>query len=375
MKAATGGTTMTIDDFSTAPAPAPRAPRSKAPAIVGASAVAAVALGVGGWFAFLSPHDSTVKLTADTSAAVPGKPVTLSGAVTPAVANRVVELAVATSASGPFTVTGTTVTDSAGRFQTTWAPAAAGPAWVRATAVELGRDQSAQSSTTGMTVRAPATLTLKLSAPTTRTTAPATVTATLGPAGGTITLEKSADGETWTPVTAKPGKNGTATAKLTGLAGGTWHVRAKAAQTDTASEAVSKDATLLVEDYKAAGARYLAIVAPGNKEVDKLNSLIDANASLAALKKEAAALSKAYTHQATNFRAYKGWPREVAPVIADLAKQCVLDADDFHMRSQARSFQEWNDQASSTETSTAAGASAAARARDLLGLPKRNLHP
>lgn len=189
---------MTMNDLTPATAETPGNPRSKAPAVAAAAVAALVALGAGGWFTFMSPHDSTVKLTADTSTAVPGKPVAITGTVTPAAANRVVELSVATSAGGPFTQAGTTVTDSAGRFQTTWSPAQAGPAWVRATAVELGRDKQAQSSSAAMTVRTPATLTLKLSAPTTRTTTAATVTATVTPAGGAITLEKSADGETWT---------------------------------------------------------------------------------------------------------------------------------------------------------------------------------
>ena len=119
----------------------------------------------------------------------------------------------------------------------------------------------------------------------------------------------------------------------------------------------------------------MAIVAPGNKAIDKLNSLIDAGASLSTVKKQASVRSKAFTQQAKNFRAYKGWPRELAPVIAELAKAGVLDADDFHMRSQSRNVDEWNQQADDANASTRSGDSAAARARDLLGLPKRNLHP
>ena len=119
------------------------------------------------------------------------------------------------------------------------------------------------------------------------------------------------------------GKGGTATAKVSGLAGGNWHIRGSGDQTDTASATTGTEVTLLVEDYKAAGAKYLAIVAAGNKAVNKLNSLIDADASLSKVRKQAAVLSHAYTQQAKNFRAYKGWPREVAPVIAELAKACV----------------------------------------------------
>ncbi len=343
--------------------------------VIAAIAAVSVAVGAVVWFAFLSPHDSAVMLTANASSAVPGEPIPVTGEVTPAAANRVVELSVASGPGGPFTSSGTAVTDAAGRFHASWTPAQAGHVWVRATALELGRDQQAQSAPAQVTVRTPATLALKLSSTAIRTTAATTVTATLTPAGGAITLEKSADGQTWTSLPTTAGKGGTATAKVSGLAGGNWHIRGSGDQTDTASATTGTEVTLLVEDYKAAGAKYLAIVAAGNKAVNKLNSLIDADASLSKVRKQAAVLSHAYTQQAKNFRAYKGWPREVAPVIAELAKACVLDADDFHMRSQARSVDEWNQQADAANASARTGDSAAARARDLLGLPKRNLHP
>lgn len=358
------------------PEPSRAAVDSKKVGVWVALAMAAVvAVGAGAWFAFLSPHDSTVRITADTSAAVPGKPVIVAGSVTPTAAHRVIELAVATSPEGPFTPAGTAATDAAGRFQTTWTPAQAGKAWVKATAVQLGRDQEAQSVPVALTVRAPATLTLKLSATAIRTTGVATVTATVAPAGAEVTLETSPNGSTWTPVTSTPGKNGTATAKLTGLTGGTWHIRGTAAQTETATAATSKEATLLVEDYKAAGAKYLAIVAKSNKQVEKLNTLLDADSSLAEVKKQAAALSAAYSQAAKEMRAYKGWPRAVAPVIADLAQASVIDADHFHLLSQVRTLDEWNQESEATYDQARAGGDVAARARDLLGLPKRDLYP
>lgn len=368
---------MSVDDLTpeqVTPSRSTKAPSKKALAAVLAAA-AMVGLGAGGWFALLSPHDSTVTVAADASAAVPGKALPLTGTVTPSRPNRVVTLGVATSPGGPYTNAGTAITDVAGRFQTAWTPTQAGKVWIQATAVELGRDQQAQAMSAPVIVRTPATLTLTLSATAIRTTAALTVTATVAPVGGTVTLEKSADGQTWTAVPVTPGKNGTATAKLAGLAGGTWHIRGRATQTDTAGAATSQETPLLVEDYKAAAAKYLAIVATGNAAVDKLNSLIDSGASLSSVKRQAAILSRAYTQQAKDFRGYKTWPREVAPVIADLAKACVLDADDFHMRSQVRTIDEWNAQADRGNASADAGSAAAARARDLLGLPKRNLHP
>ncbi|WP_406832820.1 hypothetical protein ABEG17_08360 [Pedococcus sp. KACC 23699] len=355
-------------------APPPTA-RSRKPVALAASAAAFVALGAGGWFAFMSPHDSTVKLVADTSTAVPGKPVTVTGTISPAVAHRVVELAVATTIGGPYAPAGTATTDASGRFQTTWTPAQAGKAWVQATAIELGRDQEAQSTAAAVTVRTPATLTLKLSAPAIRTTTAATVTATVAPAGGAVTLEKSSDGTTWMPLPTTAAKGGTATAKLSGLTGGTWHIRGAAAQTNAASEAASKEATLFVEDYKAAGAKYVAIVGPGNKAIGKLNNLIDAGASLASLKEQVAAVSAAMTQEGNAFRAYKGWPRAVAPVIEELAKASVVDADQYHLMSQVSSFDEWNQRNDETNSNTYAEGAAAARARDLLGLPKRSLNP
>jgi hypothetical protein len=349
--------------------------RSRKPVALATSAAAVVAIGAAGWFAFLSPHDSIVKLVADTSTAVPGKPVTVTGTVTPAAAHRVVDLAVATTAGGPYTPAGTATTDATGRFQTTWTPTQAGKVWVQATAIELGRDQEAQSTAATVRVRTPATLTLKLSAPTIRTTTAATVTATVDPPGGAVTLEKSLDGTTWTPLPTTRGKDGTATAKVSDLAVGTWHIRGTSAQTDTISAVTGKEATLLVEDYKAAAAKYSAIVGPTNKSIGKLNSLIDAGASLASLKKQVAVVSAGMTREAKDFRAYKGWPRAVAPTIEELAKASVVDADQYHLMSQVSSFDEWNQRADEANSNTYAEGAAAARARDLLGLPKRNLNP
>ena len=147
-------------------------------------------------------------------------------------------------------------------------------------------------------------------------------------------IDRPVDGTSWTPLPTTAGTGGAATAKLSGLAGGTWHIRGTSAQTDTASAAAAKEATLLVEGYKAAGAKYLAIVAKPNKAISKLNNLLDADASLASLKKQAALLSAGVTQEAKDFRAYKGWPRAVAPVIEELAKASVVDADHFHLMSQ-----------------------------------------
>lgn len=343
---------------------------------IGAAALTAVGLCTGGWFAFLSPHDSTVTLGADAAQAAPGKAIPLHGRITPMTANRVVEVSTATAQGGPYTAAGTAVTDAAGQYSLTWSPAQAGTVWVRATAVTLGRDQQAQSAPAPVTVRTPATLTLKAAAAAIRTTGNTTVTATLAPAGGAVTFEKSTDGQTWTPLAgATSAKPGVAAAKVAGMPGGLWHIRATAAQTDTATRVAAKEVTVLVEDYKAAGAKYLAIVAGGNKANQKLEDLIDAGASQAALRVQAEAISKALSKQAKDFRAYKGWPREVAPIVADLAKQTVVDADNFHMRAQSRSVEEWNAIADPWIAAPDVVGADASRIRDILDLPKRNLHP
>jgi hypothetical protein len=366
----------TQQDVEAASSTKARVVRRPNPMIVAAAGVAVVGLGAGGWFGLLSPQDSVVKLGADTSSATPGKPVPLFGTVTPAEASRVVQISIATAQGGPFAPAGTAVTDATGHFTMTWSPTQPGPAWVRASAVTLGRNQQALSAPVALTVRTPAVLTLKAATAAIRTTGNTTVTANLTPAGGAVTFEKSTDGQSWTPLDVPAStKPGAATAKVAGLPGGLWHFRATAAQTDTATTATAKEVTVLVEDYKAAGAKYLQIVGPGNKSIDKFNSLINSGASLAALKKQAEVLSKEMTKEVKAFGAYKGWPREVAPVIADLAKQDVLDADNLHMRSQSRTFAEWNQLADEGEAANNAGSADAARIRDILGLPKRNLHP
>lgn len=369
--------------MSTQQAVAPASPTTAEPGrrpnrglLIGAAALAAAGLCTGGWFAFLSPHDSTVTLGADAAQAAPGKAVPLHGRITPMAANRVVEVSTATTKGGPYTAAGTAVTDAAGQYSLTWSPTEAGTVWVRASAVTLGRDQQAQSAPAPVTVRTPASLTLNAGAAAIRTTGNTIVTATLAPAGGAVTFEKSTDGQTWTPLAgATSAKPGVTAAKVAGMPGGLWHIRATAAQTDTATAVTAKEVTVLVEDYKAAGGQYLAIVAGGNKAIDQLNDMIDAGASQAALRVQAEAVSKAISKQAKDFRAYRGWPREVAPIVADLARQDVVEADNFHMRAQSRSVEEWNQIAEQLNAAPDVGGADAARIRDILGLPKRNLHP
>lgn len=53
----------------------------------------------------------------------------------------------------------------------------------------------------------------------------------------------------------------------------------------------------------------------------------------------------------------------------------MADADNFHMRAQSRSVGEWNQIATRADFPANAGGADAARIRDILDLPKRNLHP
>lgn len=368
-------------DERTVPTPvsidSPRRRGRRTAAIGGAAGALAVAGGAGIWFFSFSPHDSTVTLTADSSKAVPGKSVTLSGLVTPAHASRVVEVAVATSQNGPFRPAGSAVTDAAGRYWATFTPTEAGTTWVRATAVQLERDQAAESAPSSFVVRAPAILSLKASAAAIRTSEKATLTAALTPAGGAVAFEKSVDGESWQPASGvRDSGNGKFTLALGGLSGGIWHFRATAAQTATATAATSKETTVLVEDYKAAGVKYLEIVGRSNRALAQLQSALDAeDGSADAFRRSSAAaekLSSAYTRAAKEMRAYQGWPRQVRGDVEALVKTNVVVADAYHQMAAADDVPKWDTIYNEAEQTMLEGGRYAAAIREALGLPKRS---
>jgi hypothetical protein len=181
-----------------------------------------------------------------------------------------------------------------------------------------------------------------------RTTKSASFEGSSTRAGGTISLEQSPDGVKWTSVTAKVALNedGAYKVAVRGLKAGTWQIRAKLAQTDTATEASSQPVTVLVEDYKVAGAKYLAIIKPYNDAIVAMNRAVDAandntpRANVRALRAADPAMSAAATKAAKQLRAYTGWPQSIAWAAESLAASMVLEADAYNLMSKATTAEE-----------------------------------
>lgn len=337
--------------------------------------VSAVALT---WFLAFSPRGSTVRLAPLTNVGL-SEDVVVSGSVAPAEPSRDVRISLAASADGPWVSGPAALTDSEGNFAVQVPTVKAGQLWVRATALPLGRSEEAASRPESALVRAPSNVTLKTSTPVVSTTKRVLLAGSASPTGGAITLEQSTDGATWEAVTASvvTADEGAFSAQVKGLKGGSWQFRAKVSQTDAALAGTSSAVTVLVEDYKAAGARYLKIIKPYNAALTANNKAINAyNASnsgsrFKAIRRTDAAYSTAAGKSAKELRAYKGWPRSVARAIEALAKTQVLEADGLNILSKATTVDERNSLFAMYGDANDQGGKYAAEIRETLGLPKR----
>ncbi len=344
------------------------------------AATAVVALVAGIWFAAFSPKASTVMLEA-TQSAVVGEPATLSGIVTPARSDRVVRMAFGQSENGPWLPGPEAATDSAGRFAQSHVPTEAGEVWLRATAVPLGRDQEATSTPVKLMVRVVTALSLTSSADVARTDKSMSLSGVLTPAGGTLKLEKSSDGASWAPENAIPvvADDGAFKFTLKNVPAGSWQFRAAAAETPVATSATSKPVNVVVEDFKAAGEKYLALIAPVNKTIVATNAAGDAYdgsaASLKALKNAAGRQSEALSKAAKELRAYPGWPREIAATVESFAKHAVVEADGYSLMSKASTLEEFDIYLSEIRDEQSAAYAEVAAIREALGLPKRSPVP
>ena len=354
--------------------------RGKVLAVVVAVLVAVVAAAVAVWFVAFSPKDSSVRLEPAASAVV-GKPITLSGVVTPARSERVVRLNIATDANGPWLPGPTAVTDSTGHFAVAHTLTDAGKVWLRATAVTHEREQEATSASVPVTVRQVSSVKLTASASLARTDGSVSFSGVLKPAGGVVTLERSKDGTTWedVPQTVKRAASGGFTLTLKNPPAGAWQYRATTEETDLATVGESAAVKVVVEDYKAAGKKYLELVAPTNTAIIATNAAGSAydgsDSSFRALKRAAGAQSTAFTEAARRFRNYPGWPRKVAPTINSFIKGLVIEADSYNLMSKAATIEEFDSYLADIRDDQSAGSSDAAALREALGLPKRDPVP
>ncbi|WP_460968321.1 hypothetical protein [Pedococcus soli] len=215
--------------------------------------------------------------------------------------------------------------------------------------------------------------------PVTRNDQTISFTGVLKPSGGLVNLEKSKDGTTWTIAQrgVKSGADGAFKTSVKGTPAGTWHFRAGVEATSLATSADSSAVKVIVEDYKAAGAKYLAIISELNGTINASNDAVNAynannsSANERAVRATDAAESSAAGSAAKALRAYKGWPRQVAPIVEAMAKSLVLESDALNLMAKAAGIDERNALYPMADSAHLEGNKAAATIREALGLPQR----
>lgn len=329
------------------------------------------------WLAF-SPQDSSVRL-AQIEPVAAGESMVASGAVGPAGAGRTVTLYKSGSASGPWVSTATATTDGAGQFAVEISEASAGPLWLRADTAAVDRHRAASSQPVKVSVQEVTTLTLATEAKRVRTDGAASFTGVANPGEGAIVVEQSEDGTTWSSSDIKvtSGQQGKFSFKAPKLKGGTWQFRAVISPTETATGARSKAVSLTVEDFKAAGAKYLELIGPYNDAItannDAINDYNETNSSAdqQRVRTTDAALSKTAEKTAAALRSYKYWPQVTTKPVNEMARTLVLEADALNQMSKASSIEERNVLYDSFINPHLEGTRSAVALREALGLPKR----
>jgi hypothetical protein len=327
-----------------------------------------LAVAVMGYFALFSPKASEVSFTLAQASLASMQNESVQGVVVPAESGRSVVIEIA--GDGGWSEIARTTTDSAGTFKVAFPMTARGPHKVRVRVDAKGRHKAVTTAAKAVRVLEPTQLEAQIPKYA-RTDRPLKVSGRVSPASSrTVHLETSPDGQTWSPAGAgkSDATSGQYTLRANGLAPGALQVRVTVENSDTAASTVSETQTVSVEDYKAAGSRYLAIVEPVNRLLDQYNALSDTD--FTGFKALVPKLSKAETVQARQFRAYAYWPREVQGYIALLVKMDILDADYWNLSAHSKN---WADANSISAPDLPKGAdNAAALTREALGLPKRD---
>jgi len=338
-------------------------------ALIGALLILIAVAGVASYFTFFSPRESSVSATVAHASLASTASQSLEGVVSPEESGRLVILQIE-GQTGWVEVARTT-TDAAGVFKLSFPMTDLGEHGVRVRVEADGRAQAATSAVENVLVLQPTQVQVRVPR-FARADKPLRVAGRVAPAVGprTVNIETSPDGQTWSPggQSTADAATGQFTVAARKLSPGQLYIRVTIDESAEAATATSKPRVVSVEDYVAAGHRYLQIVAPTNKLIEQLNAL-SAYASYTVYKPICAKLSVALSKEAKQFRRYAYWPREVEKYIAVLAKANVLRADFYNQLGNADSSAEF---AAISSPDLPKGAdNAAALTREALGLPKR----
>jgi hypothetical protein len=315
---------------------------------------------------FLSPKSTTVKVAVQYASMASTQKETVTGSISPAKAGRLVIVEV--RADGSWSEAARTTTDSTGQYKAQFGIADLGDQQVRVRVEKDGRQKAVVSTASPVKVLNPTQL--QVAVPKfARTDRPLRISGRVGPAAARmVSIEQSADGQTWTSVgqgTSAP--NGQFTVTASGFSAGDTQLRVTVAASDTEASTSSDAQAVSVEDYKAAGRKYLQIVAPLNKLIDEYNTLTTDFGRARELAKK---MSTESTKEARQLRKYAYWPQEVKSAVDLLAKRCILEADYYHQLANTKTTAEFLG-LDYPETSKAAD-NAPVVIRAALGLPKRD---
>lgn len=321
------------------------------------------------YFTFLSPKPTRASFTLARAYITPTVNESVHGVISPAEDGRLVTIEVATVTG--WREVARTSTDSSGTFSLTFPLTKLGSNRVRVRIPSRGRHQALTAAVAKpVLVLEPTELDAQIPRFARADEALQISGRVTPPSNRTVHLETSTDGQSWTSLGTS--KTSATTGQFSVAAGalraGTVHVRLTVDRSDTAASAVTRPKSLSVEDYRAAGRRYLAIVAHYNELVDQYDALGDTD--FAGFKALTPKLSQAASVQSRAFRAYAYWPREVRHYISLLIQEDILDADYWNLVAHADDFAEAN--SISLPKLPQGAENAAALTRDALGLPKRD---
>lgn len=336
------------------------------------SAALISAIGVGVWFAFLSPQASEASLSAATTRVATGENIALTGVITPERAGRGVELQHRPAADAEWRTISSSVTTSDGAFTLNVDSGQnPGPMQYRAVALKEGRLIAAQSPVVDIRVLAPTVL--SASPPRrARTDRRAAITGTLFPAAERhVVAEVSTDGQaTWTQIgsatTALDGKfriRFTHDERLSGV------LRIRADDTAEAAAATTDPAPFEVEDYEAAGKVYLRAVSESNALVAVQDSIDFGD--VATSRAHYSAIADAAEIMMRTLQRYKHWPHEVRPVVRSMIDATRVEIDTYRNMAKADTLDEMSSIFYDSALASADRTSDASKIRSILGLPER----
>lgn len=333
-----------------------------------ALAIALVASATGAYFAFFSPTPTKVTVSVAAQATLgTDEPRQIKGTISPAEGGRLVFIEIR-SGKGEWNEVARAVTDATGTYKAEFPVTDKGAYDLRVRVQEDGRKQGA-SATEAVMVLSPTRLSVKVPG-LARTDVPLRIRGSITPGiDRQVVIERSVSRNSWESV-AKTTTSDSGRFKfvLKGLERDTIRVRVRVPATEFDTEAASPTSKVVVEDYEAAGRRYLEIVEEGNQISTQWNNA--AGFELARETAFARDKAQAELKMVEDLRAYRHWPADVQDWVLGLAEVATRSADYNTQLSQARSEDEWDDVPSPGDDDW--HDELVVRIRDLLGLPPRS---